>query len=55
MGSMYATFPAGIVVLATATAAVGPAILPHGVLFPLVAILAVVGTPLAFAAGVALA
>lgn len=55
MGFMYATFPAGIVVLATATAAVGPAILPHGVLFPLVAILAVVGTPLAFAAGVALA
>ena len=40
LGAMYATFPGGILVLATATLAVGPAVLPPGVLFLLVAILA---------------
>jgi tellurite resistance protein TehA-like permease len=55
VGALYATFPGGILVLATATVAVGPAILPQGVLFPLVAALATVGGLLAFSASVVLA
>ncbi len=55
MGSMYATFPAAVVVLATATAAVAPAVLPPGTVFWIVAVLAVAGSILAFAASVALA
>ena len=55
VGALYATFPGGVLVLATATVAVGPALMPAGVLFPLVATLALLGTLLAFAASVVLA
>ena len=55
MGAMYATFPAGMVVLATATAAVGPAVLPPAAVFWLVAVLGGVGAILAFAVSVVLA
>ncbi len=55
IGAMYATFPAGVVVLATATAAVAPAVLPPGVVFWLVAVLGLTGSVLAFVASVALA
>ncbi len=55
MGAMYATFPAGMVVLATATAAVAPAVLPAHVVFWTVAVLGGVGSLFAFVASVALA
>ncbi len=49
-GAMYATFPAGLLVLAAATAAVGPAWLPSVLVLWLVGVLAVVGGVLGFAA-----
>ncbi len=55
IGAMYATFPAAVVVLATATAAVAPAVLPPGVVFWVVAVLGGAGSVFAFAASVALA
>ena len=55
LGAMYSTFPGGILVLATATVAVGPAFISPYILSPLVATLAVLGSLLAFAASVVLA
>ena len=55
LGALYATFPGGILVLATATAAVGPAIVSPAVLLAAVGTLATVGALLAFAASVVLA
>ena len=55
IGALYATFPAGLLVLATTTAAVGPAILPARTILVVVGILAVVGSVLALAASVSFA
>jgi len=55
VGALYATFPAGILVLAVSTSAVGPAVLPASVVFWTVAVLATMGSLLAFAFGVAFA
>ena len=49
---MYATVPAAILVLAVATATVGGSILPAHTVTLIVAVLAAIGAPLAFAAGV---
>ncbi len=55
VGALYATFPAGVLVLAVVTATIGPAVLPTGAVFWVVAILAVVGSLLAFALSVVFA
>jgi len=55
IGALYATFPAGLLVLATTTAAVGPTILPVRTVLVVVGILAVVGSVLALAASVSFA
>jgi C4-dicarboxylate transporter/malic acid transport protein len=47
LGALYATFPAGLLVLATTTAAVGPGILPPHTIWLTVAILTAVGGALA--------
>ncbi len=47
-GALYATFPAGILVLAVGIATVGPSVLPADATTALVAILAFVGIVLAF-------
>ena len=52
VGAMYATFPAAILVLAVATAAVGGSLLPAHTVVLIVAVLAAIGSPLALAAGV---
>ncbi len=52
IGAMYATVPAAILVLAVATATVGGSILPAHTVTLIVAVLAAIGAPLAFAAGV---
>lgn len=54
-GALYATVPGGILVLAVGIATVGPAVLPEDLTIALVALLAVVGTVLALAVGVAFA
>ena len=55
VGPLYATFPAAILVLAVATATVGGSILPADTVVVIVAVLAAIGAPLAFAAGVVFA
>lgn len=55
VGALYATFPAGMLVLAVTTAAVGLAVLPSGAVFWIVAVLATVGSLLAFVLSVAFA
>ncbi len=52
IGALYATFPAAILVLAAATAIVGGSILPANTVTSIVGVLAAIGAPLAFAAGV---
>ena len=52
IGALYATFPAAILVLAVATATVGGSILPAHTVTLIVGVLAAIGAPLAFAAGV---
>ena len=52
VGALYATFPAAILVLAVATATVGGSILPAHTVTLIVGVLAAIGAPLAFAAGV---
>jgi tellurite resistance protein TehA-like permease len=47
VGALYATFPAGLLVLAAATAAVGPRIFPSQTVSTIVAVLAVPGSILA--------
>jgi len=54
-GALYATFPAGILVLAVGIAAVGPSVLSADASNAVVAILAVVGIVLAFAMSVVFA
>ena len=51
-GALYGTLPGGILVLAAAAAAVGPTLLPAPAVRDLVAVLAWVGVPLAFAMSV---
>ena len=55
MGALYATFPAGLLVLAVGIATVGPSVLSADATFALVAVLAVVGIVLAFAMSVVFA
>ena len=55
VGPLYATLPAAILVLAVATATVGGSILPAHTVVVIVAVLAAIGAPLAFAAGVVFA
>jgi C4-dicarboxylate transporter/malic acid transport protein len=55
LGGLYGTFPGGILVLAVTTAAIGPALLPADVVFAVVAILAAIGTVIAFAISVVFA
>jgi len=55
MGALYATFPAGLLVLAVGIATVGPSILSPDATFALVAVLAAVGIVLAFAMSVVFA
>ncbi len=52
VGALYGTLPGGILVLAVVTATVGPAVVPSGLVFRLVAGLALVGGALAFAVSV---
>jgi C4-dicarboxylate transporter/malic acid transport protein len=52
LGALYATFPAGLLVLATTTAAVGPGLLPAHTLWLIIAILTAVGGVLALAISV---
>jgi len=47
VGPLYATFPAGLLVLAAATAAVGPRVVPSDTVSTIVAVLAVPGSVLA--------
>jgi len=54
-GALYGTLPGGILVLAAAAAAVGPTLLPAPAVRDLVAVLAWVGVPLAFAMSVVFA
>ena len=55
LGGLYGTFPGGILVLAVTTAAIGPALLPAGIVFVVVAVLAAIGTVVAFAISVVFA
>ncbi len=55
LGGLYGTFPGGIIVLAVTTAAIGPAILSADLIFMIVAVLATIGTVLAFAISVVFA
>jgi tellurite resistance protein TehA-like permease len=55
VGPLYATLPAAILVLAVATATVGGSVLPAHTIVVIVAVLAAIGAPLAFAAGVVFA
>ena len=55
LGGLYGTFPGGILVLAVTTAAIGPALLPAGIVFVVVAALAAIGTVIAFAISVVFA
>ena len=55
MGALYATFPAGLLVLAVGIATVGPSVLSADATFALVAVLAVVGIVLAFVMSVVFA
>jgi len=55
LGGLYGTFPGGIIVLAVTTASVGPAILSADAVFAIVAVLAAIGTVLAFAISVVFA
>ena len=55
MGALYATFPAGLLVLAVGIATVGPYVSSSEATFALVAVLAVFGIGLAFAMSVAFA
>ena len=55
MGALYATFPAGLLVLAVGIATVGPSVLPADAMFALVAVLAAVGIVLAGVMSVAFA
>lgn len=52
VGPLFATFPAGLLVLAAATAAVGPRVLPADTVSTIVAVLAVPGSVLALAIAV---
>lgn len=54
-GALYATFPAGLLVLAVGIATVGPSVLPTGTTSALVAVLTAVGIVLAFAVSVTFA
>ena len=53
VGAMYGTFPGGLLVLAAATASVGPLILPQNVVIALIVILAIPGVLAALAISVA--
>ena len=55
MGALYATFPAGLLVLAVGIATVGPSVLSADSMFALVAVLAGIGIVLAFAMSVVFA
>ncbi len=55
LGGLYGTFPGGLIVLAVTTAAIGPTILTADAVFAIVAVLAVIGTVLAFAISVVFA
>jgi C4-dicarboxylate transporter/malic acid transport protein len=55
MGALYATFPAGLLVLAVGIATVGPSVLSADATFALVAVLAAFGIALAFAMSVVFA
>lgn len=55
LGSMHATIPAGLLVLAVMTAVVGPAFLPGDVVVPATAFLAVFGSALGLVVSVAFA
>jgi C4-dicarboxylate transporter/malic acid transport protein len=55
LGGLYGTFPGGIIVLAVMTASIGPVLMPADVVFGVVAVLAAVGTVLAFAVSVVFA
>jgi C4-dicarboxylate transporter/malic acid transport protein len=55
VGAMYATFPAGLLVLAVGIASVGPSVLSADATFALVAVLSAVGIVLAFAMSVVFA
>ncbi len=52
LGALYATFPGGLLVLASALAGVGPAFLPARLVMPLVFVSGLVGMILAFLIGV---
>jgi len=52
VGAMYGTLPAAILVLASATAAIGEAVLPAGVVVAIVAVLAVIGGIISFVGSV---
>ena len=52
VGALYATFPAGLLVLASATATVGPLVFPAHTVSTVVAVLAIPGTILAVAIAV---
>lgn len=54
-GALYATFPAGILVVTMGIATVGPSVLPAATTSAMVAVLAAVGIVLAFAVSVAFA
>ena len=55
VGGLYGTFPGGLLVLAVTTATIGPAILSADAVFAIVAVLATIGTLLAFAISVVFA
>ena len=55
LGALHSIFPGGILVLATMTASVGPALFPEDVVLALVAILAVIGIALTFVLGIGFA
>jgi len=55
LGSMFATVPGGLLVLAVMTSVVGPSVLPRGAITPIIAVLAVVGVVGALVISVAFA
>jgi C4-dicarboxylate transporter/malic acid transport protein len=55
VGALFSTFPGGILVLAVTTAIIGPALLSADAVFAIVATLAAIGIPLAFALSVVFA